>query len=105
MIEGINRKHLLLPAFSLPEGLMKFCLWVLSLAAALAVSAVSVAAALYTQDFNVDDTANWTVLPPTGATDPDSVVDCSHDYSALGVPAPPNGTGTRGLQMNLNNSS
>jgi hypothetical protein len=84
---------------------MKFCLCVLSLAAALAVSTVSVAAPLYSQNFNVDDTANWTVLPSTGVNATDSVVDFFYDYSAIGVPAAPNGTGTRGLKMTVNNSA
>ncbi len=43
---------------------MRFNVCVLSLAAALALSNVSFAAPLYSQDFNVDDTANWTVNDP-----------------------------------------
>ncbi len=84
---------------------MRFRLSFLSLAAALALFNVSFAAPLYTQDFNVDDTANWTVLPSTGANATDYVADFFYDYSAIGVPAAPNGTGTRGLKMTVNNSS
>jgi hypothetical protein len=58
-------------------------------------------AALYTQDFNVDDTANWTVN--NGPTD--QLADFFYDYSAIGVPAAPNGTGTRGLKMTCNNTN
>jgi hypothetical protein len=57
--------------------------------------------ALYTEDFNVDPTANWTVNAGPG----DHTVDFFYDYSAIGVPAAPNGTGTRGLKMTANNSS
>src|SRR4029079_13642173 len=84
---------------------MSFRLSILSLAAALALSNVSFAATLYSQDFNVNDTANWTVLPSTGANATDTVTDFFYDYSAIGVPAAPNGTGTRGLKMTANNTS
>ena len=49
----------------------------------------------YTQDFNIDETANWTVNNGPG----DAQVDFFYDYSAIGVPPAPNGTGTRGLKM------
>src|SRR3954463_16684595 len=81
---------------------MSFRLSIFSLAAALAFSNVSFAATLYSQDFNVDDTANWTVLPSAGT---DTVADFFYDYSAIGVPSAPNGTGTRGLKMTANNSA
>jgi hypothetical protein len=84
---------------------MSFRLCIVSLAAALALSNVSFAATLYSQDFNVDDTANWTVLPSTGANTTDYVADFFYDYSGIGVPAAPSGTGTRGLKMTANNSS
>jgi hypothetical protein len=84
---------------------MNFRLSILSLAAALALSNISFAATLYSQDFNVDDTANWTVLPSTGANTTDFVADFFYDYSAIGVPAAPGGTGTRGLKMTVNNSA
>ena len=84
---------------------MRFNLWVLSLAAALAMSNVSFAAPLYSQNFNVDDTANWNVFPSTGVNNTDFVADFFYDYSAIGVPSAPNGTGTRGLKMTVNNTS
>jgi hypothetical protein len=71
----------------------------------LACSGVAFAAigdVLYSQDFNVDDTANWTVND-SGLSD--ILVDFFYDYSAgIGVPAAPNGTGTVGLKMTANNS-
>jgi hypothetical protein len=84
---------------------MNFRLSIFSLATALALSNASFAATLYSQDFNVDDTANWTVLPSTGANLTDFVADFFYDYSAIGVPAAPGGTGTRGLKMTVNNSA
>jgi hypothetical protein len=74
-------------------------------AASLALSTAALAAPMYTQDFNVDDTANWTVLPSTGANTTDVIADFFYDYSAIGVPAAPNGTGTRGLKMTVNNTT
>lgn len=55
----------------------------------------------FTEDFNVDNTANWTVNTP-GLSD--HIADFYYDYSAIGVAAAPNGTGTRGLKMTVNNS-
>jgi hypothetical protein len=72
-----------------------------SLVAALASSNVSFAAAMYSQDFETDDTVNWTVLSSTT----DYVADFFYDYSAIGAPSAPSGTGTRGLKMTVNNSS
>ena len=77
----------------------------LSLAAALAMTGASVAVPIYSQDFNVDDTANWTVNPSTGANATDVTADFFYDYAAIGVPAAPNGTGTRGLKMTANNTT
>jgi hypothetical protein len=84
---------------------MRFSLCFISLFAALALCDVSFGATLYSQDFNVDDTANWTVLPSTGANTTDNVVNFFYDYSAIGVPVAPNGSGTRGLKMTVNNTS
>ncbi|HOA72671.1 MAG TPA: PEP-CTERM sorting domain-containing protein [Phycisphaerae bacterium] len=57
---------------------------------------------LYSQDFNVDDSANWIINDP-GLSD--IAVDFFYDYSAIGVPAAPNGTGTRGMKLTANNFS
>jgi hypothetical protein len=67
------------------------------------MASASVAAPLYSQNFNVNDTANWTVNP-SGLANSDFVADFFYDYSAIGVPSAPNGTGTRGLKMTANNS-
>ncbi len=55
---------------------------------------------LYSQNFEVDDSANWTTN--TGATD--GIADFFYDYSAIGVPSAPGG-GTRGLKLTANNSA
>jgi len=68
----------------------------------LVLSGGSASAQLYSQDFNMDDTANWTVNNPALS---DITADFYYDYSAIGVPAAPNGTGTRGLKMTANNSA
>ncbi|GAA5482581.1 PEP-CTERM sorting domain-containing protein [Haloferula sargassicola] len=69
-------------------------------AAILAPLAVD-AAVLYEQDFDLDDTANWTVNTP-GLSD--VTVDFHYDYSAIGVPAAPGSATTTGLKMTANNS-
>lgn len=63
--------------------------------------AIASAVPLYQEDFNVDPTAAWTVND-SGLSDISA--DFHYDYSAIGVPAAPNGTGTRGLKMTANNS-
>lgn len=57
---------------------------------------------LYTENFNANNSANWTVNDP-GLSD--IGVDFSYDYGAnLGIAAAPNGSGTLGLKMTANNS-
>jgi hypothetical protein len=58
-------------------------------------------AALYSQDFESDATASWTVNDP-GLSD--VTADFFYDYSTIGVPSAPNGTGTRGMKLTANNS-
>ncbi len=58
-------------------------------------------AALYSQDFESDSTASWTVNDP-GLSDISA--DFFYDYSAIGVPSAPNGSGTRGMRLTANNS-
>ncbi|QDS98248.1 PEP-CTERM sorting domain-containing protein [Adhaeretor mobilis] len=58
------------------------------------------AGVLYSEDFDVDNTANWTVN--TGPTD--GIADFFYDYSAIGVPAAPGSAGTVGLKMTANNT-
>jgi hypothetical protein len=73
----------------------------ISSAIAASLALVSQSAFAYTEDFNVDNTANWTVNTP-GLSD--YIADFYYDYSAIGVSAAPNGTGTRGLKLTANNS-
>lgn len=56
---------------------------------------------LYSQNFDADDTANWTV---NGSTVTDYFADFFFDYSSIGIPSAPNSTGgsTRGLKMQAN---
>ena len=58
--------------------------------------------ALFSTDFNTDQTANWTVNSTAGI---DYIADFFYDYSAIGVGPAPNGTGTIGLKMTANNSA
>jgi hypothetical protein len=60
------------------------------------------AAVLYSENFDVDPTANWTVNDPALT---DITADFHYDYSAIGVPAAPGGSSTRGLKMTANNSA
>ncbi|HEY9170892.1 MAG TPA: PEP-CTERM sorting domain-containing protein [Verrucomicrobiae bacterium] len=77
---------------------------VLPLALAVAVCAfarVTRAQILFSENFNVNNTASWTVNDPALS---DIGVDFFYDYSLIGVPAAPNGSGTLGLKMTANNS-
>ena len=66
----------------------------------LAALAAPASASLYTEDFSVDPTANWTVND-SGLSD--IGVDFFYDYSQIGVPSA-NGSDTRGLKMTCNNT-
>lgn len=74
-------------------------------ATALAVSVLAAAknadAALFVENFNVDNSANWTVNNPALS---DITNDFFYDYSAIGVPPAPGGSDTRGLKMTANNT-
>lgn len=56
--------------------------------------------ALYSENFNVDNSLFWTV----NSSGTDIIADFSYDYSAIGVPSA-NGSDTRGLKMTANNTS
>lgn len=79
---------------------MKIRLLLACLCAAVACTSVS-HAALFSEDFDVDNSANWTVNDPALS---DIIVDFNYDYSAIGVPAAPGGSSTRGLKMTANNT-
>lgn len=64
----------------------------------------ALAAPLYSENFEVDPTANWTANKGPATTD--SAVNYFFDYSSVGVPSAPNSSGTtRGLKMQANQSS
>lgn len=65
---------------------------------AVAVSASLASASLYSENFEVDPTANWTVN--NGPSD--SASNFFFDYSTIGIPAAPSGTGTRGMKLQAN---
>lgn len=60
---------------------------------------------LFQENFNIDNTASWTVNAGGQTGTPDYIANFYYDYSQIGVPAAPNGTGTRGLKLTANNSS
>lgn len=68
--------------------------------AALALAALTAPAAaqLYTEDFESDPTADWTVN--NGPSDANA--DFFFDYSTVGIPSAPSGGGTRGLKLQAN---
>ncbi|MBI5865320.1 MAG: PEP-CTERM sorting domain-containing protein [Planctomycetes bacterium] len=56
---------------------------------------------LYTQDFELDSTASWTL----NGGPSDEAADFFFDYSTVGIPGAPNGAGTRGMKLQANLSS
>jgi Calx-beta domain-containing protein len=58
----------------------------------------------FSENFDTDHTANWTVNPSGGANTTDTVADVFFDYSTVGIPPAPNTTGgtTRGLKLQAN---
>lgn len=66
--------------------------------AVAAVVAAPAIAGVYSQDFEVDSTANWTVN--NGPSD--AAADFFFDYSAVGIPAAPSGAGTHGMKLQAN---
>jgi hypothetical protein len=75
---------------------MRSICWAGALGLLLAVSPVL--GALYTQDFEVDATAAWTVN--NGPSD--AATDFFFDYATVGIPAAPGGAGTRGMKLQAN---
>jgi hypothetical protein len=62
------------------------------------------ACVLFSEDFDLDHSADWTTLSASTNGVLDSTVSWSYDYSALGIPAAPHGSGvtTRGLYVTVN---
>jgi hypothetical protein len=80
---------------------MRFKLIAVALAA-VSLPGIVCGAPLYSENFDVDPTAAWTVNDP-GLSD--ILADFHYDYSAIGVPPAPGGATTRGLKMTANNSN
>ncbi len=59
----------------------------------------SLSGQLYVQDFELDSTASWRV---DASLNTDFWADFFFDYSTVGIPPAPHGTGTRGLQLQAN---
>src|SRR5262245_29950193 len=85
---------------------MRFSLCFVSLVAALALCDSSFGAILYSQNFDVDDTANWTFNSSSAADlaadNANNEANFFFDYSTAGIPPAPGGTTTRGLKMEAN---
>ncbi len=56
---------------------------------------------LYSDNFDVDSTANWTVNDPNVT---DIEANFFYDYSAIGVPPAPGGATTTGMKLTANNA-
>lgn len=69
-----------------------------TLALGVLLVAVPAYGSLYVQDFEVDSTGSWTLN--NGPSD--AFADFFFDYSTVGIPVAPNGTGTRGLKLQAN---
>jgi hypothetical protein len=76
--------------------------------AALLLPVQLTSAQLYTQNFDIDDSSNWTATAgPTSPVPVDEVHDFFFDYSTKGIPSAPNSTGgtTRGMMLAANLSA
>jgi hypothetical protein len=76
---------------------MKRHLFVLAVLSSLVIPTTAFCQ-LYSENFDVDPTANWTVNSGPSIT----AADFFYDYSAIGIPAAPSGGGTRGLKLQAN---
>ncbi len=66
------------------------------------IASVTTHAALFSDDFDVDSSANWNIITSSA----DTSVTFAFDYSTIGVPAAPNGGGsTLGVRMAANIAS
>lgn len=77
----------------------------LALAVAFAFVLPANAALLFTEDFDVDSTANWTVNSSAALSNPNQQALFFFDYSTAGIPPAPGSTTTRGLKMYANHSA
>jgi hypothetical protein len=77
-----------------------------TLVASALVLAGHAGAALYQQNFTTDDTANWAMKSgPTTPVPVDAAANFFFDYSIVGIPSAPNGTGTTGMKLQANLSA
>ena len=84
---------------------MRLHLGVVAVAILVAMSAASLAADLYTQDFEIDDTANWTVNSTYFDIPQSNTANFFFDYSTVGIPLAPNSApdaDPRGLNLQAN---
>jgi hypothetical protein len=77
---------------------MGYASYVIALAAVLSISSVVSA---YSENFEADPTANWTVN--NGPSD--EAHDFFFDYSTAGIPAAPSAAGTHGLKLQTNQAN
>ncbi len=82
------------------QRLPKFMMTAVMVCVALVLQAGIADAQLYSENFDANATANWTLNP--GPTD--SVANFFFDYSSVGIPSAPNSTGgtTRGMKLQAN---
>ena len=86
---------------------MKFTSIVASLAVVLAFSGISFGAVIYSENFDTDQTANWTfassINGDTATNNTGGEANVFFDYSTVGIPSAPNSGGTtRGMKMEAN---
>jgi len=82
---------------------MRFNILVSSLAAALALPAISFGAVMFSENFDVDPTANWTL----NGGPSDEAANFFFDYSTVGIPSAPGSVGgtTRGMKLQANQAN
>ncbi len=85
---------------------MRFTSMCFTLAIALAFSGSAFGAILYSENFDVDNTANWTfnssAAADLAADNANNEASFFFDYSTVGIPPAPGGGTTRGLKMEAN---
>jgi hypothetical protein len=80
---------------------VRHLLFVAAAATLASQASSSSAAVLFSDDFNVNSSANWTVnVAPTGSTTQSAQF--AFDYSAFGIPAAPGSSDTLGLRLRAN---
>ena len=65
------------------------------------IASPAFSAVLYSQNFEVDPTASWTV----NSSPADAAADFFFDYSTVGISSAPSSIGTRGMKLQANQSS